>query len=54
MVGDRESDVRAGLNAGIRAAGVCTGEYDEATWQRKAIPGVSVHADFAAFAKTLT
>jgi D-glycero-D-manno-heptose 1,7-bisphosphate phosphatase len=54
MVGDRESDVRAGLNAGTRAAGVCTGEYDAATWQRLAIPGVTVHADFAAFAKTLT
>ncbi len=54
MVGDRESDVRAGLNAGTRAAGVCTGEYDAATWQRKAIPGVEVFADFAAFAKTLT
>lgn len=53
MVGDRESDVRAGLNAGTRAAGVCTGEYDEATWQRLAIPGVTVHADFGAFAKTL-
>jgi len=54
MVGDRESDVRSGLNAGIRAAGVCTGEYDEATWHRLALPGVTVHADFGAFAKTLT
>ena len=54
MVGDRESDVRAGLNAGTHAAGVCTGEYDEATWHQRAIPGVTVHADFAAFAKTLT
>ncbi len=53
MVGDRESDVRAGLNAGTRAAAVCTGEHDEATWRRLAIPGVSVHADFGAFAKTL-
>lgn len=54
MVGDRDSDVYAGLNAGIRAVGVCTGQYDEARWRRLAISGVSVFPDFAAFAKTLT
>lgn len=53
MVGDRESDIDAGLNAGIRAAAVCTGKYDAAGWAARVRPGVPVCADLAAFVATL-
>lgn len=53
MVGDRPSDVQAGLNAGIRAAAVCTGKLDASAWASLALPGVPVFPDFAAFAETL-
>lgn len=53
MVGDRESDVLAGTNAGIAAAAVCTGKRTEAQWRDLALPGVTVHADFPAFVATL-
>jgi D-glycero-D-manno-heptose 1,7-bisphosphate phosphatase len=32
MIGDRESDIQAGLNAGIRCAAVCTGKHNAAAW----------------------
>lgn len=32
MIGDRESDIHAGLKAQIRSAAVCTGKYDRSTW----------------------
>ena len=53
MVGDRESDIEAGLNAGIHAAAVCTGKYDQATWQEKFIPGMKLFSNFAEFAEWL-
>lgn len=53
MVGDRETDVRAGLNAGIRAVGICTGQYDAARWQALGLPEVAVFPDFGAFARSL-
>jgi D-glycero-D-manno-heptose 1,7-bisphosphate phosphatase len=53
MVGDREADVQAGLNAHIRAAAVCTGKYDLATWQKLVPAGVPVYADFPAFVASL-
>jgi D-glycero-D-manno-heptose 1,7-bisphosphate phosphatase len=53
MIGDRESDLDAGLNAGIRAAAVCTGKYDAAAWRTRVRPGVPVFADLAAFAAQL-
>jgi D-glycero-D-manno-heptose 1,7-bisphosphate phosphatase len=53
MVGDREADVQAGLNAHIHAAAVCTGKYDAATWAKLAPPGVPVFANFADFVATL-
>ncbi len=49
MVGDRESDLEAGRNAGIRSAAVCTGKYDAAAWQSRLQPGVPLFPDFAAF-----
>ena len=53
MVGDRASDVQAGLNAGVRAVAVCTGELTAEGWQALALPGVELHADLAAFVSTL-
>lgn len=53
MVGDRESDLDAGLNAGIRAAGVCTGKYDTKAWQGRLRPGVPLFPDLAAFVAQL-
>lgn len=53
MVGDRESDVHAGLNAGIRAAAVCTGKLDAAAWAGLALPHVPVFADFGTFSRSL-
>lgn len=54
MVGDRESDVRAGLNAGIRAAGVCTGKLDASAWDALGLPEVTVYPTFREFAGSLT
>ena len=44
MIGDRESDIRAGLNAGIRAAAVCTGKLDAEGWAKVLPAGVPVFA----------
>jgi len=49
MVGDREGDVDAGLNAQIRAAAVCTGKYDASTWAALGRPGVPVFPSFVEF-----
>ena len=54
MVGDREADIQAGLNAGIHAAAVCTGKYDAAGWGALVPPGVPVFPSFVEFAATLT
>jgi len=53
MIGDRESDIDAGLAAGIRSAAVCTGKYDAATWAPRLRPGVPLFADLAAFVASL-
>jgi D-glycero-D-manno-heptose 1,7-bisphosphate phosphatase len=53
MVGDRESDIRTGLNAGIRAAAVCTGKLDASAWAALAIPDVPVFPDFPALVASL-
>ena len=53
MVGDRESDVQAGLNAGVRAIAVCTGKHDAAEWAALSLPGVSVFPSLAEFVATL-
>jgi D-glycero-D-manno-heptose 1,7-bisphosphate phosphatase len=54
MVGDREADIDAGLNAKIHTAALCTGKRTRADWA--AIPAcrdVPVFDDFPAFVKTL-
>ncbi len=53
MVGDRESDLAAGLAAGIRAAAVCTGKHDAAGWGGRLPPRAALFADFPAFVATL-
>lgn len=53
MLGDRESDIEAGLGAKVNTAALCTGKYDVAGWRERAIPGVPVFADLAAFVATL-
>jgi len=67
MVGDRESDIEAGLRAGISAAAVCTGKYNETEWQRVVdsifrtrwpnaqteLQKVTVHADLLRFVESL-
>ncbi|MBE34220.1 MAG: hypothetical protein CMI16_01445 [Opitutaceae bacterium] len=54
MIGDRESDLEAGLNGNIHSIAVCTGKYNHATWQDKLPQGATLHEDFGAFLKTLT
>ena len=54
MVGDREADLQAGLNAGIRSAGVCTGKLDAAGFAALGLPDVPVFPSFAGFAAALT
>lgn len=53
MIGDRESDIEAGLAAGIRSAAVCTGKYNAAEWAQRARPGISIFPDLAAFVASL-
>ncbi len=53
MVGDRESDIRTGLNAGIRAAAVCTGKLDATAWAKLALRHVPVFPDFGSFSRSL-
>ena len=53
MVGDRVSDIEAGLNAGIRAVAVCTGKHDAAEWATLAPPGVAVVPGFSDFIDAL-
>jgi len=53
MVGDRESDIEAGINAKIRCAALCTSKVTAEKWRALAYPGVPIYASFAEFAKTL-
>jgi len=53
MVGDREADIEAGLNAGIHPAAVCTGKHDAAAWAALARPGVPVFPTFVEFVASL-
>ena len=53
MLGDRESDIRCGLEAQINSAAVCTGKHDAAGWAALALPGVPVFPDLSAFVATL-
>lgn len=54
MIGDREGDVDAGLNAGIRSAALCTGKFDAAGWSALNRPNVPVFPSLAEFVATLS
>jgi D-glycero-D-manno-heptose 1,7-bisphosphate phosphatase len=53
MVGDKESDIESGLNAGLRVAAVCTGKLSAADWHARAIPGLETYADLTALVDRL-
>ncbi|HEY4302475.1 MAG TPA: HAD-IIIA family hydrolase [Candidatus Didemnitutus sp.] len=53
MVGDKESDIESGLNAGLRVAAVCSGKLSPADWKARAIPRLLVFADLAAVVSQL-
>jgi D-glycero-D-manno-heptose 1,7-bisphosphate phosphatase len=53
MVGDRESDIEAGLNAKIPSVAICSGKLTAEKWHALAYPGVSIYETFAEFAETL-
>jgi len=53
MIGDREGDIDAGLNARIHAAAVCTGKYDAAQWAATR-PNIPVFPTLTEFVATLT
>lgn len=53
MVGDRESDLQAGLRANIRAAAVCTGKHSAAEWIPLAPPGVEIFPSLVEFVARL-
>jgi len=53
MVGDRETDIEAGLAAGIRAAALANGKLTRDAWARFNFPALAIHDDFTAFAATL-
>lgn len=54
MVGDRESDIQAGLNAGIGVAGLTYGKLDRAAWDAFAFVDLPLFDDFASFARSLS
>lgn len=54
MVGDREGDVDAGLNAHIRSVAVCSGKHDAAGWAAVGRPGVPVYPSLVEFVASLT
>ena len=53
MVGDRESDIEAGLNAKINVAALCNGKLDTSAWAKAGFKNLPTYADFAAFAASL-
>lgn len=53
MVGDRESDIDAGLAAGVRTVAVCTGKFDRANWKPRLKPGVPCFQNLSEFVATL-
>ena len=54
MIGDRESDIEAGLNAKINAVALCSGKLNADAWQARGYPGVAVYPSLEAFARTLS
>lgn len=53
MVGDRESDIEAGLNARISSVALCTGKLSAEKWRALAYPGVKIFPTLGDFTATL-
>lgn len=53
MVGDRQADVDAGLNARVQPVAVCTGKHDAAGWAALAIPSLPIFPSLVEFVATL-
>lgn len=53
MLGDRESDIEAGLGAKVNTAALCTGKHTASEWSALAIPGILIVADLTVFVATL-
>ena len=53
MIGDREADIDAGLNANIHTGGVCTGKFDAAGWAALGRPGLKIFASIVEFVDAL-
>lgn len=53
MIGDRESDLEAGLNAGIHAVAICTGKYTAERWREKLPRQAGLQPDLKAFVHSL-
>jgi D-glycero-D-manno-heptose 1,7-bisphosphate phosphatase len=53
MIGDRESDIDAGVNAKIRSVAVCTGKHDAKAWAALGRPNLPVFASFVEFVASL-
>lgn len=53
MVGDREGDIDAGLNAHIRSVAVCSGKHDAAGWAAVGRPGVPIFPSLVEFVASL-
>jgi D-glycero-D-manno-heptose 1,7-bisphosphate phosphatase len=53
MVGDRESDIEAGLNAKIHSVAVCTGKHTAETWAAAAFNHVPIFSSLREFVATL-
>jgi D-glycero-D-manno-heptose 1,7-bisphosphate phosphatase len=54
MVGDRETDVEAGLAAKVKVVGLCNGKLNTDAWAKFGFKDLPLYPDFAAFAATLT
>lgn len=53
MVGDRETDIEAGLNAKIRVAGLCNGKLNTEAWAKFGFKDLPLYPSFAEFAAEL-
>ena len=54
MIGDKEADVQAGLQANIGAVAVCTGKHSRPEWERQLPAGALLFDDLRAFVRHLS
>jgi phosphoglycolate phosphatase-like HAD superfamily hydrolase len=53
MLGDRATDIAAGLAAGVRVAAMTHGKLDRVAWAQAGFADLPLYDDLAAFAATL-